>query len=44
MTHLVDTHVWVQRAASEPLPKLVEETLREHAETLARFQNATLKR
>jgi PIN domain nuclease of toxin-antitoxin system len=35
MTHLLDTHVWVQRAAGEPLPILVEETLREHAETLA---------
>jgi PIN domain nuclease of toxin-antitoxin system len=35
MTHLLDTHVWVQRAAGEPLPILVEETLREHAENLA---------
>ncbi len=35
MTHLLDTHAWVQRVAGEPLPILVEETLREHAETLA---------
>ena len=35
MTHLLDTHVWVQRAAGEPLPILVEKALREHAETLA---------
>ena len=35
MTHLLDTHVWMQRAAGERLPILVEETLREHAETLA---------
>ena len=35
MTHLLDTHAWVQRAAGEPLPILVEETLLERAETLA---------
>ena len=35
MTHLLDTHVWLQRAAGEKLPDLVEETLRVHARTLA---------
>lgn len=35
MTHLLDTHVWVQCVAGEKLPALVEETLREQADTLA---------
>ena len=35
MTHLLDTHAWVQRVAGEPLPTLVEGTLRDHAATLA---------
>ena len=35
VTHLLDTHVWIQRVLGEPLPKLVENTLEEHADTLA---------
>ncbi|MEK7675071.1 MAG: type II toxin-antitoxin system VapC family toxin [Verrucomicrobiota bacterium] len=35
MTHLLDTHAWIQRALGEPLPLLVEQTLSRHAETLA---------
>jgi PIN domain nuclease of toxin-antitoxin system len=35
ITYLLDTHVWIQRAAGEPLPALVEATLAEHSETLA---------
>ena len=35
MTHLLDTHVWIQRALGEPLPPLVDQTLTRHAETLA---------
>lgn len=35
MTHLLDTHAWIQRALGEPLPPLVERTLTEHADSLA---------
>jgi PIN domain nuclease of toxin-antitoxin system len=35
VTHLLDTHVWIQRALGEPLPPLVEQTLTQHRETLA---------
>ena len=35
MTHLLDTHAWIQRALDEPLPPLVDQTLTRHAETLA---------
>lgn len=35
MTHLLDTHAWIQRALGEPLPPLVEATLERHAATLA---------
>jgi PIN domain nuclease of toxin-antitoxin system len=35
MTHLLDTHAWIQRALGEPLPPLVGQTLRRHAEELA---------
>jgi PIN domain nuclease of toxin-antitoxin system len=35
MTHLLDTHVWVQRAFDEPLPPLVKQTLTERADSLA---------
>jgi PIN domain nuclease of toxin-antitoxin system len=35
MTHLLDTHVWIQRALDEPLPSLVDQTLTRHANTLA---------
>ena len=35
MTHLLDTHAWIQRALGEPLPPLVDQTLTRHAETLA---------
>jgi PIN domain nuclease of toxin-antitoxin system len=35
MTHLLDTHAWIQRAVDEPVPPLVDQTLRRHAETLA---------
>jgi len=35
VTHLLDTHVWIQRALDEPLPPLVKQTLRREAETLA---------
>ena len=35
MTHLLDTHAWIQHALGEPLPPLVDETLRRHAGTLA---------
>jgi PIN domain nuclease of toxin-antitoxin system len=35
MTHLLDTHAWIQRALGEPLPPLVHQTLRRHAEELA---------
>ncbi len=35
MTHLLDTHAWIQRALGEPLPPLVEKTLTDHADRLA---------
>lgn len=35
MTHLLDTHAWIQRALGEPLPPLVERTLTEHGDSLA---------
>jgi hypothetical protein len=35
MTHLLDTHAWIQRALGEPLPSLVDQTLNRHAATLA---------
>lgn len=35
MTHLLDTHAWIQRALGEPLPPLVERTLTENADRLA---------
>ena len=35
MTHLLDTHAWIQRALGESLPALVDQTLTRHAETLA---------
>jgi PIN domain nuclease of toxin-antitoxin system len=35
MTHLLDTHVWIQRAFNEPMPILAEETLTRHADSLA---------
>ncbi len=35
MTHLLDTHAWLQRALGEVLPPLVERTLTEHADSLA---------
>ncbi|HUS35148.1 MAG TPA: type II toxin-antitoxin system VapC family toxin [Verrucomicrobiae bacterium] len=34
MTHLLDTHVWIQRAFGEPLPPLVAQTLQNHSESL----------
>lgn len=34
MTHLLDTHAWIQRALGEPLPPLVERTLTEYADSL----------
>ncbi|MBE7499819.1 MAG: type II toxin-antitoxin system VapC family toxin [Verrucomicrobiales bacterium] len=35
MTHLLDTHAWIQRACGERLPALVDRTLTAHADTLA---------
>jgi len=35
MTHLLDTHAWIQRACDEPVPPLVERTLTAHADALA---------
>jgi PIN domain nuclease of toxin-antitoxin system len=35
VTHLLDTHAWIQRALGESLPPLVDQTLTLHAETLA---------
>jgi PIN domain nuclease of toxin-antitoxin system len=35
MTHLLDTHAWIQRAAGEKLPGLVEQTLIRHSASLA---------
>jgi PIN domain nuclease of toxin-antitoxin system len=34
MTHLLDTHAWIQRALGERLPPLVNQTLTRHADTL----------
>ena len=35
MTHLLDTHAWIQRALGEPLPALVEKALTDQADRLA---------
>ena len=35
MTHLLDTHAWIQSALGEPLPPLVEKTLVAHSNRLA---------
>jgi PIN domain nuclease of toxin-antitoxin system len=35
VTYLLDTHVWIQRVLGEPLPKLVEDTLRQNPASLA---------
>ncbi|MDB6037709.1 MAG: hypothetical protein JWM99_1550 [Verrucomicrobiales bacterium] len=35
MTHLLDTHAWIQRALGEELPPLVDQTFNRHASTLA---------
>ena len=35
MTHLLDTHAWIQRALGEPVPRLVDDILTRHADTLA---------
>ena len=35
MTHLLDTHAWIQRALGEPLPSVVERTLTENSDGLA---------
>ena len=35
MTHLLDTHAWIQAALGEALPALVKKTLAQHATTLA---------
>ncbi len=35
MTHLLDTHAWIQRAVGEPLPRLADQTLTRYAESLA---------
>lgn len=35
MTHLLDTHAWIQRALGERLPPVVERTLADHADSLA---------
>ena len=35
MTHLLDTHAWIQRALGESLPPLADATLTRHADTLA---------
>lgn len=35
MTHLLDTHAWIQRALGEPLPSVVDEILNRHAGGLA---------
>lgn len=35
VTHLLDTHVWIQRALNEPLPRRVANTLAQHANSLA---------
>jgi PIN domain nuclease of toxin-antitoxin system len=35
VTHLLDTHAWIQSALGEPLPDLVEKTLAAHSNSLA---------
>ena len=35
MTHLLDTHAWIQRAADEPLPPLVRQACERHSGSLA---------
>lgn len=35
MTHLLDTHVWIERALGKSLPPLVDQILTRHAQTLA---------
>ncbi|MEN9677108.1 MAG: hypothetical protein RIS76_3004 [Verrucomicrobiota bacterium] len=35
MTHLLDTHAWIQRALGESLPAVVERTLAENSDGLA---------
>ncbi len=35
MTHLLDTHAWIQRALGIGLPPLVEQTMAMHADSLA---------
>jgi PIN domain nuclease of toxin-antitoxin system len=35
MTHLLDTHAWIQRACGERVPPLVERTLNDQADALA---------
>jgi len=35
VTHLLDTHAWIQRACGEPLPPLVERTMSAQADSLA---------
>jgi PIN domain nuclease of toxin-antitoxin system len=35
VTHLLDTHAWIQRALGEPLPSVVERTLTENSDGLA---------
>jgi PIN domain nuclease of toxin-antitoxin system len=35
VTHLLDTHAWIQRALGEELPPLVDQTLTRHSNTLA---------
>ena len=35
MTHLLDTHAWLERACGARLPRLVDRTLTEHADSLA---------
>lgn len=35
MTHLLDTHAWIQRAIGESVPPLADQTLTTYADTLA---------
>ena len=35
MTHLLDTHAWIQRACGEVVPPLVQRTLAAHVDSLA---------
>lgn len=35
MTHLLDTHAWIQRACGDRVPPLVDRTVTENAESLA---------